>query len=82
MKPILKNILCRKVNKETKQGLLILTTKTDFNEYEIVALGNKVHENVNVGDVVKIASHNKGVPIDCEKEVLYMFKEEDIHLFG
>jgi len=81
MKPILKNILCRKVKKEVKQGLLILPTKTDFIDYEIVALGNKVHENVNIGDVIKIASHNKGIPIDYEKEVLYMFKEEDIHLF-
>lgn len=80
MKPIGKNIICKKLKKEVKQGILILPTKTDYDEYEIISIGTKCNNSINIGDKIRVASHIKGIPIENEDEFLYILKEDDISL--
>tara|TARA_R110002049_G_scaffold108120_1_gene256149 strand:+ start:10995 stop:11246 length:252 start_codon:yes stop_codon:yes gene_type:complete len=80
MKPIGKNILCKKLEKVQKEGILILPTKTDFNEFEVISLGNKVNEGITVGNVIRVPSHTDGIPIESDNGIVYLLKEEDVHL--
>jgi co-chaperonin GroES (HSP10) len=81
MKPIGKNILCKKLEQVERQGFIILPTKLDFNEFEILSLGNKVNEKVLVGDKIKVPSHTEGTIIDYEGVKYYMFSEDEVSLF-
>lgn len=80
MKPIGKNIICKKIKKEVKQGLLILPTKTDYDEYEIISVGLRCNDSIKTGCIIRVASHIKGIPIENDNEFLYILKEDDISL--
>ena len=80
MKPIGKNILCKKLLQEQKQGLIILPTKTDFNEFEVISLGSKVNEGILVGDIIRVASHTEGTRIDYDNNEVYLLSEDDVQL--
>ena len=80
MKPIGKNIICRKIKKEIKQGILILPTKSDYDEYEVLSVGMKCSDAITVGSTIRVASHVQGIPIENEDEFVYILNEDDIAL--
>lgn len=80
MKPIGKNIICKKLKQVQKQGLIILPTKTDFNEFEVISLGSKVNEGILVGDIIRVASHTEGTRIDYDNNEVYLLSEDDVQL--
>lgn len=56
-------ILCKKVNTEVKStsGLILPTNYNQENDYEVLAIGNKV-KHIKPGDKIRKFKHSDGTP--------------------
>lgn len=80
MRIIGERFLAKKIKSMGQKGLLILPTKTDFNEFEVVLVGDKMKSILDIGDTVRVASHVSGIPIEYDGELTYLMQKDDIAL--
>jgi co-chaperonin GroES (HSP10) len=80
MTPIGKNIIGKKIKQEQQQGLLILPTAKDYNEFKVLSIGSKVNPEIKEGDILRVPVHANATEIDYNNETVYLVSENDVQL--